>query len=123
MPGTGASSSGPGASSSAGQHPAEQVEDNEEALEQAFNELLDKRREQALDTDVVEPDFGLVVRGGRWTMATKNVSFDAFAAQALNDEARSFCRVRGHQTVVSFSLALYGEEVASVLAKEWISTM
>ena len=84
-----------GAAGSTELDPTASPPDHEESMEEAFNQLLEKRKEQLEDTDTMETDFGMVVRGGRWTKANKNLSFDAFAAQALNEDARAFCREQG----------------------------
>ena len=63
------------------------------------------------------------VMGGEWTLGTHGVLFDAFRAQANTSAANEFAQRYRLGRSASFTLTLYGEEVAIILCQYWIAKM
>ena len=66
-----------------------------------------------------EENFGWSLRGGKWTLARKGVSFDCFLASSKSHAAAALCDQFGLARSGSFPIALYGEHEALLLGKSW----
>ena len=91
----------------------------EEELHSVWQELAEKRSTWGQAASVMDQDFIVEVRGGKWTAQHKNVSVDAISASARSEAGRRWCSTYGANKMASFSTIKYGEAVAGVLAQEW----
>ena len=82
-----------------------------------------KRHEMALSGAAAELAFSWKVMGGTWTKAHLGLDYDAFRAEARSQHAKEFVALYGLQKSASFTLALYGDDIAKLLAGYWCDKM
>ena len=87
--------------------------------------LLEQRRQAEMEDagDLSQDHFYVQVRGGDWTVEHKHVAYDAVSGQARSGLPKEFCVAYGIQSMVSFSVAKYGDRDPSVLARAWCHKM
>jgi hypothetical protein len=81
--------------------------------------LVLKRNEMALSGAAAELAFSWKVMGGAWTKAHLGLDYDAFRAEARSQHAKEFVALYGLPKSASFTLALYGDDIAKLLAAYW----
>ena len=90
--------------------------------EEAVIKLVEKRVELGVDSDEANLFFVWQLRGGKWTGEHKGIAFDCYSASIRRGTlAAEYILVYSNlKASASFSIALYGDETALVLARAWI---
>ena len=92
---------------------------SEDALQEVWDELAVKRATWSESRGLIDRDFVVEVRGGKWTAEHKKVTVDAITASARTEVARRWASTYQENRMASFSTLKYGERVAGLLATEW----
>lgn len=87
-----------------------------------FAELEAKRIEWG-SSPVSDHDFPVSILGGTWSATQRGVSYHAFRAMAKAGQATEFCRKYAMNITCNFEVALYGDEVASLMCRAWSHRM
>jgi hypothetical protein len=95
----------------------------DEVIDNVWERLAEKRRQWELEGHELGADFGVHIRGGKWTAANRGVPFDCVRAQPAPGTPRDWCVMYGMPNSASFSYSKYGEGPASVLALQWCARM
>ena len=96
---------------------------SDDELDVVFRELLLARERVAADPGQ-QLDFKITLLGGKWTKENRDVSFDAVkGAPRQNSSAEDFSVAYGLGKSARFEIALYGLNVALVLARTWCSKL
>lgn len=67
--------------------------------------------------------FGSSLRGGQWTAAHVGDAVDSLRCSATTARAKRVCHLHDMPLSATFSLKMYGDEVASLLGEVWIARM
>ena len=96
---------------------------DKDALELAVEELRKKREEWVAENENHCEMFVTELRGGRWTKAVMDKAYDAVAAKAAQIHVKHWCRLNSLPVMASYSIAKFGEHLASLLAISWCAKM
>ena len=99
------------------------VADDAGGFDAAVEHLLSRRAELAAAREEVEPNFTWTLRGGRWTAEHLGVPYDSFRAYALPAAPLAWCRLMNITATATFSIRLYSEDGARMLAEFWCHRM
>lgn len=91
----------------------------DEMIQEAWDEVMAKRRELHLAGGDETADFSTKILGSRWTRINKGKSCDAVIGIASGGAAREWCRLYGLNVEASFAIGKYGEGDATMMALEW----
>ena len=95
----------------------------DEALEEIFSALMQKR-EETLMVEVADPSlFKVALLGGAWTSRHRGVACDAFQGSARGEAAKAWCGQYHLNKSSRYEISMYGERAASLLAKSWCHKM
>jgi hypothetical protein len=95
------------------------AEVGEEQIEDLFGELYRKREEWFQTTKPKGNDFSCTILGGPWSFAQTGKATDSFIAKASTPGSKVWCTRYGMNQSARFSIALYGEKGAAVMAQAW----
>ena len=104
---------------SQGSAPQQDQELTDQALEEVFTELEEKRQEWQVDGPRRGYDFKTSLLGGAWLQATQGRAYDAFKAEARTPAAKSWCTGFGLPRSARYDVRLHGERAASVMSLAW----
>ena len=95
-----------------------------DTLEKLDEEALAAKKDE-MHTHGAESEgpFAWKVMGGSWTKAHLGVDYDAFRAECRTAAAKEFVAMYSMQYSASFTLTLYGEDLAKLLAEYWTKKM
>ena len=123
MPKSGSSRQASGSSSAAGQSEPEVLGLDDEAIDNAFEELQAIRSQWQVDYQDSIQHFKVCLLGGAWTKEHVGVACDAVKAYASGKEALDWCSKFGFPTNTRFGIRKLGQERATVLAGCWCSRL
>ena len=92
-------------------------------VEQVAAMLAAKKVETIKAGAEAEGPFAWRVMGGSWAKAHLGVDYDAFRAEVRTPRARAWLVQYSLPASASFTLAVYGEQLARILAEYWTSNM
>ena len=98
-------------------------EPDQEEIDASYEALLARRRLLELEPAHRTDGFATKILGGQWTLQFKHKAYDAIAGTTCTEHAKRFCAALGFNSMASFAVAKYSEEVANRLALEWVSVM
>ena len=97
----------------------EQVELTDEALEDMFAEL--QQRRQQWEADTAPRDFQVTLSGSAWVQRNKGIPYDSFLGSSKGPDAKAWCQRYSLPLSNRFDVQLYGEADANLLATTWCS--
>ena len=96
----------------------------DQAIENIFQELEQRRDELKQDEAVSLVDFYPTVLGGQWTHIHRGRTYDAYQGKVRQGSgAVAWLTHYGLASSMRFSVEMFGEHAASVLAQEWCHRM
>ena len=103
--------------------PVQQADDvSDELLDEALAKLAEKREEWAASVEQ-NAHFITQLRGGKWLRQQRGLAYDSYVGQAASAAVKQWCRQHKLPLMGTYSIAKFGEEVASTLALEWTRRM
>ena len=99
------------------------IDADDDTLNAAHIALLAERHAFEESVGTSDSPFSNSLRGGKWTFQQKGVVCDAVAAQANNKDIEQWCSRHSLNKMASFSSQRYGQQVATILARTWVSKM
>ena len=96
---------------------------DQEEIDASYEALLERRRLMELEPAHRTDGFATKILGGKWTLQYKNKAYDAIAGTSCTDHAKRFCTTLGLNSMASFAIAKFTEDVANRLALEWVAIM
>ena len=91
----------------------------DKVISDVWEALAAKRKEWEAQGILQGEDFVTFFKGGQWTAQHKGKALDTLVGQAKRGHATRWCNMRQMKKIVGFSLALYGEGPAFVMALGW----
>ena len=96
----------------------------DEQVQEVFDALEQKRQEWADDVVGYDGDFNITLTGGPAVMREHGLAFQAFKGLVRQGSpAELWCGQHGLAKSASFSLAMYGEQTARIMAHAWCHRM
>lgn len=89
----------------------------------AVDALLAKRAELEETREEQGPNFLWTLRGGRWTAKHTGMAYDSFRAYAVAGNPATWCGLMSIVATATFSIRLYTEDGARMLADNWCHRM
>ena len=95
----------------------------EDVMDRVWGELEEKRKEWEAEGPAQGDAFAVEVVDWAWTKGQAGRAYYCLEGRAAKGDATAWCRRYQLNAYTSFSVKLYGEEVATALAVEWCRRM
>ena len=113
--------SGSSSESSADEPPAELDDD---LVEQIFADVENKRRQMAEETtEPPDDDFKVRLLAGQSVYKRTGESSTAYLGEARGQLARQFCVSLKEHSSATYTISIYGDHAAALLARSWCRVM
>lgn len=91
-------------------------------LDSLWAEMAERRAQWADEEQVKGDDFDVQMLGDRWTEDLRHKAFDSIIGLA-RASAKPWCKIYGLSTKTYYSIKLYTESGATLMAQEWCDRM